>query len=61
MPVLIGGASYEQGASQGVAFVLDLTERKAAEETLRIGEGRYRGVRPFHALRVCPETSCGIA
>jgi PAS domain S-box-containing protein len=35
VPVLIGGATFEEGGSQGVAFVLDLTERKCAEEALR--------------------------
>jgi PAS domain S-box-containing protein len=35
VPVLIGVATYEKGGNQGVAFVLDLTERKRAEEALR--------------------------
>ena len=35
MPVLIGGALFEEGGNEGVAFVLDLTERKRAEEALR--------------------------
>jgi PAS domain S-box-containing protein len=34
VPVLIGGATFEEGGNQGVAFVLDLTERKCAEEAL---------------------------
>ena len=34
VPVLIGAASFEAGASEGVAFVLDLTERKQAEAAL---------------------------
>ncbi len=33
--VLIGGAIFEENASDGVAFVLDLTERKRAEEALQ--------------------------
>ncbi|WP_321965272.1 AAA family ATPase [Paraburkholderia sp. J7] len=35
VPVLIGGAGFEEGAYQGVAFVLDLTERKRAADALR--------------------------
>ena len=42
VPVLIGGASFEQGGDQGVAFVLDLTERKRAEDRLRRSES-YSG------------------
>ncbi len=34
VPVLIGGALFEEGGNEGVAFVLDLTERKCAEEAL---------------------------
>src|SRR5258708_33265650 len=34
VPVLIGGATFEEGGNQGVAFVLDLTERKCAEQAL---------------------------
>jgi PAS domain S-box-containing protein len=36
VPVLIGGATFEEGGNQGVAFVLDLTERKRLEERLRV-------------------------
>ena len=35
VPVLIGVASFEDEAYQGVAFVLDLSERKRAADTLR--------------------------
>jgi PAS domain S-box-containing protein len=34
LPVLIGLASFQEGGHQGVAFVLDLTERKRAAEAL---------------------------
>ena len=37
VPVLLGAASFE-GDNQGVAFVLDLTERKRAEQALRQSE-----------------------
>jgi C4-dicarboxylate-specific signal transduction histidine kinase len=35
VPVLIGVAAFEEGGHQGVAFVLDLTERKRAADALR--------------------------
>jgi PAS domain S-box-containing protein len=35
VPVLIGGTRSEETGDQGVAFVLDLTERKRAQEQLR--------------------------
>jgi PAS domain S-box-containing protein len=34
VPVLIGLATFEESANQGVAFVLDLTERKRAQEAI---------------------------
>jgi len=36
--VLIGEAYFEEGGDEGVAFVLDLTERQRAEEALRRSE-----------------------
>jgi PAS domain S-box-containing protein len=35
VPVLIGGAALDERPDRGVAFVVDLTERKRAEEALR--------------------------
>jgi PAS domain S-box-containing protein len=45
VPVLIGGAMFEE--SQGVAFVLDLTERKCAEEALRESERSLRSANGY--------------
>src|SRR5712671_1957816 len=42
VPVLIGVATFEEGGNQGVAFVLDLTERKRAEQALRNSEAKFR-------------------
>ncbi|QQO16837.1 PAS domain S-box protein [Bradyrhizobium diazoefficiens] len=42
VPVLIGAATFEQDGNQGVAFVLDLTERKRAEQALREREAKIR-------------------
>jgi C4-dicarboxylate-specific signal transduction histidine kinase len=41
VPVLIGGAKFEQ-STQGVGFVLDLTEQKRVEAEARDSERRYR-------------------
>jgi PAS domain S-box-containing protein len=38
VPVLVGSALFDEQHGQGVSFVLDLTERKRAEEALRRSE-----------------------
>jgi PAS domain S-box-containing protein len=54
VPVLLGVATFEEGGTQGVAFVLDLTERKRAEAEAGESERRYREVQMelAHANRV---------
>jgi PAS domain S-box-containing protein len=42
VPVLIGGATFEESGKQGVALVLDLTERKRTEQALRDSEAKFR-------------------
>jgi PAS domain S-box-containing protein len=54
VPVLIGVATFEEAGKQGVAFVLDLTERKRSEAEARDSERRYREMQTelAHANRV---------
>ena len=42
VPVLLGGALFEYGGNDGVAFVLDLIEQKRAQEGLRASERSLR-------------------
>jgi PAS domain S-box-containing protein len=42
VPVLLGGALFEKGGNEGVAFVLDLSEQKRAEDALRRSEQRWQ-------------------
>ena len=54
VPVLVGATLFEEGGDEGVAFVLELTERKTAEAEARESERRYREVQMelAHASRV---------
>src|SRR5262245_48966886 len=42
VPVLVGGAAVNEEQDQGIAFVVDLSERKRAEQELRASEARFR-------------------
>jgi PAS domain S-box-containing protein len=53
VPVLVG-STFQESENQGIAFVLDLTDRKRAEAEARESERRYREVQMelAHANRV---------
>jgi C4-dicarboxylate-specific signal transduction histidine kinase len=54
VPVLVGGATISERQDQGIAFVVDLSERKRAEAEAREIERRYRDMQMelAHANRV---------
>lgn len=54
LPIIIGLVTFGPGCKEGVAFVLDLTERKQAEAKASQSEQRYRDVQAelAHANRV---------
>jgi C4-dicarboxylate-specific signal transduction histidine kinase len=54
VPVLIGAAAFETPPNQGVAYILDLTSLKRAEQAASESERRYRQVQAelAHANRV---------
>src|SRR5262249_14004773 len=63
--VLVGAANFEGTQKEGVGFVLDLTDRKKAEESVRDSERRYREVQMelAHAgrLAIMGQLSASIA
>src|SRR5258707_9805704 len=57
VPILIGGATFEEGGNQGVAFVLDLTERKRVEDALREREVQLAEARRELRQMIIPSQS----
>jgi PAS domain S-box-containing protein len=58
VPILIGAACFEGQSRQGVAFILDLTERKRAEAALRDRERELSllvDMVPSHLWRLTPD------
>jgi PAS domain S-box-containing protein len=51
VPVLVGGANFEDHVGEGVGFVLDLTERKRAEEARTRAEAELQQTRSALAHR----------
>jgi PAS domain S-box-containing protein len=54
VPVLVAGALFEEGGGKGVAFALDLSEQKRAEDALRQTQDELRDMQTefAHANRV---------
>jgi len=44
VPIIIGGAAFKDYDDEYIVFVLEITERKKAEEALRISEEKYRSM-----------------
>jgi PAS domain S-box-containing protein len=61
VPVLIGGALFEQAGNGGVSFILDLTEQKRAAEALRRTERELRQVIETNRVSTLGELTASLA
>ena len=43
VPILLAAATFDESETEGIGFVLDLTDRKRAEEAIRQREATIRG------------------
>ena len=51
VPALMGAANFDESGNQGVAFVLDLTERKQAEKAARWARKLCTAAKPIWLKR----------
>jgi PAS domain S-box-containing protein len=58
VPILVGGAFFERKPDEGVVFVIDMTDRKRAEEKLRASEQRLLNAQ-MELARVTRVTTLG--
>jgi PAS domain S-box-containing protein len=52
LPIIVGGAMLDESRQEGVAFVVDISDRKKAERALRESEERLRGMFDKAALGI---------
>jgi PAS domain S-box-containing protein len=57
VPVLLGAATVNEDRTEGVAFVLDVSEGRRAEEALRRSEQRYKSLHAELEVRVQERTT----
>src|SRR5262249_60202665 len=60
VPVLVGGAIFEGSVDEGVAFVLDLTERKQHEREISALNDRLITAQEQERIRIAGELHDGV-